>query len=89
VGVVMPEGRTVEIAYSFARGHGYNPSGTRGAGYHRRGGFWHVSLWLGPPACGAASMNINAFNGTVFDFVPYVRPCGGPPPVIQEDRADF
>ncbi len=87
--VAMPEGRAMEIAYGFTRGHGYNPTGARYARYNYRGGYWRVSVWLGPPSCGAARMDVNAFNGTVFDFVPYVRPCGGAAPVIEEDRADF
>lgn len=88
-GPAMPEGRAVELSYEYTRGQGYNPTGTRYARYNYRAGFWRVSLWLGPPSCGAVRMDVNAFNGVVFNFVPFVRPCGGPPPVIEEDRSDF
>lgn len=84
----MVEGRAVELAYGFTRAHGFNPTATRYAAYNRRG-FWKVSLWLGPPSCGAVRVNIDAFNGRAFDFVPFLRRCGGPPPVIEEDRQDF
>lgn len=85
----MPEGRAVEIAEGFAHQHGFNPSGVRYAVYNGRRGFWKVGLWLGAPSCGAVRVNIDAFNGRAFDFVPFLRPCGGPPPKIEEDRGDL
>jgi len=85
----MPEGRAVEIAYNVTRNRGLNPTGTKYVVYNQRRGVWRVSLWLGPPSCGAARVSIDAFTGNAFDFTPWLRPCGGPPPVIEEDRADY
>ena len=90
---VRPSGisdqRAIEIAYEFTRSRGLNPSGTQYASYSPGRGFWRVSLWLGPPSCGVARMHVDAFNQNVFDFHPILRPCGGPPPVIEEDRSDL
>ena len=85
----MPQVRAIEIASGYTREHGFNVTGTRYAVYNGRRGFWKVSLWLGAPTCGAVKVNIDAYNGRAFDFVPFVRPCGGPPPVIEEDRQDL
>jgi hypothetical protein len=85
----MPEGRAVEIAYAVARDRGLNPTATKYAVYNARRGTWKVSVWLGPPSCGAARVYVDAFTGNTFDFVPYLRGCGGPAPVIEEDRSDY
>jgi len=87
--IAVPEGRAVEIAHEFARSRGLNPTGTKYVAYEGRRGFWKVSLWLGPTSCGVMRVNVDGYNGSVFDFRPYLRPCGGPPPVIEEDRADY
>jgi len=83
----MPEGRAVEIAYSVTRDRGLNPTSTRYAVYNRRRGAWKVSLWLGPPSCGATRVWVDAFNGNAYDFAPFLHRCGGPI-VIEEDRVD-
>ena len=85
----MSQGRAIEIAYAVSRDRGLNPTGTKYANYLPRRGTWKVSLWLGPPSCGAARVFVDAFTGNAFDFVPYLRPCGGAPPVIEEDRGDY
>jgi hypothetical protein len=85
----MPEGRAVEIAYNFTRSRGLNPTSTRYVVYNARRGAWKVSLWLGPPSCGAVRVWVDAYNGNAYDFAPFLRGCGGAPPVIEEDRADF
>jgi hypothetical protein len=87
--VAMPEGRAVQIAYEYTRAQGLNPTGTRHARYNYRANLWRVNLFLGPPSCGYAHMDINAYNGAVFNYAPFIRPCGGPPPPAEEDRADF
>ena len=84
----MPEGSAIDIAYRVSRDRGLNPTGTRYGVYNGRRGAWKVSLWLGPPSCGAVRMFVDGYNGNVYDFAPFLRPCGGPPPVIEEDRSD-
>ncbi len=85
----MPEGNAVDIAYRVSRDRGLNPTGTRYATWNGRRGAYKVSLWLGPPSCGAVRMFVDGYNGNAYDFAPFLRPCGGPPPVIEEDRSDY
>lgn len=85
----MPEGSAVDIAYRFTRERGLNPTGTRYATFNGRRGAWKVSLWLGPPSCGAVRMFVDGYNGNTYDFTPFLRPCGGAAPVIEEDRSDY
>lgn len=84
----MPEGSAVDIAYRVSRDRGLNPTATRYVAYNSRRGAWKVSLWLGPPSCGAVRMFVDGYNGHAYDFSPFLRPCGGAPPVIEEDRSD-
>src|SRR5579871_6889774 len=80
----MPEASAIDIAYRVSRDRGLNPTQTRYAVYNSRRGAWKVSLWLGPPSCGAVRMFVDGYNGSVYDFTPFLRACGGPPPVIEE-----
>jgi hypothetical protein len=34
-------------------------------------------------------MFVDGYNGNTYDFTPFLRPCGGAAPVIEEDRSDY